>query len=125
MVVEVAEVAEVAEAAGVAGVVSEVAEIVGLKPLRSSLRSLKTSKSRKSRDFVATNSKLKRPRAWPGWQMKNATPHADDTTCYTQAFETPTSYAIVNGEMEKCETPFASPRSKPATETHVMVRLTE
>ena len=77
MVVEVAEVAEVAEAAGVAGVVSEVAEIVGLKPLRSSLRSLKTSKSRQSRDFVATNAKLKRPRAWPGWQMKTATPHAD------------------------------------------------
>ena len=40
------------------------------------------------------------------------------------SFETPTSYAIVNGEMEKAETQFASPRSKPANKTYDMVRLT-
>ena len=82
MVVEVAEVGKVAEVAEVAGV----AEVAELKPLRSSLRSMKSLKSRMARDFVATNAKLKRPRAWPGGQMKNATPHADETTCYTQAY---------------------------------------
>ena len=91
-VVEVAEVGEVAEVAEVAGVadVAEVAEVAELKPLRSSLKSMKSLKSRMARDFVATNAKLKRPRAWPrawpSWQMKNATPHADETTCYTQAY---------------------------------------
>ena len=87
-VVEVAEVGEVAEVAEVAGVadVAEVAEVAELKPLRSSLKSMKSLKSRMARDFVATNAKLKRPRAWPSWQMKNATPRADETKCYTQAY---------------------------------------